>query len=130
MLEKPSRVQIKGLLDALPCDLIFVDEEDRLRYWNKAETRSMKPPMEALGRDIPNCHKPESLPKLEKILAGFKEGHADEAEFWVTDLNEKVLNRFIAVRDQSGKYLGILEYLLDFSAMEALAREKKDTHKR
>jgi len=39
------------------------------------------------------------------------------------------LNRFLAVRDKSGKYMGCMEYLLDFTALEKLAEAKKDSHK-
>jgi DUF438 domain-containing protein len=44
--------------------------------------------------------------------------------------DRKILNRFLAVRDKSGKYLGMVEYLLDFKAMEELKEAKKDAHKR
>jgi hypothetical protein len=33
------------------------------------------------------------------------------------------------VRDESGEYLGCIEYLLDFTALEALAEAKKDSHR-
>ena len=63
------------------------------------------------------------------MLRGFKSGEEDEDEFWVEGLGTKLLNRFLAVRDKSGRYLGCLEYLLDFTALEQLARDKADSHK-
>jgi len=69
------------------------------------------------------------IPKVEKILADFKSGKTDEAEFWIPSLAPKILNRFIALRDKSGKYLGILEYILDFNAIEKIAEDKKDAPK-
>ena len=41
-----------------------------------------------------------------------------------------IMNRFLAIRDRSGKYLGMIEYLLDFKAVEDLAEAKKGGHVR
>ena len=38
----------------------------------------------------------------------------------------KMMNRFFAIRDKSGKYLGALEYVLDFTEIEKIAEENKD----
>ena len=67
---------------------------------------------------------------VEKILTDFKNNKADEAEFWIPSLAPKILNIFIALRDSSGKYIGILEYILDFTAIEQIAEVKKDAPKR
>ena len=63
------------------------------------------------------------------MLSEFKSGQRDEDEFWIEGLGIKLLNRFLAVRDKSGKYMGCMEYLLDFTALEKLAEAKKDSHK-
>ncbi|MBW2217420.1 MAG: hypothetical protein JRF34_09535, partial [Deltaproteobacteria bacterium] len=52
-----------------------------------------------------------------------------EDEFWIDGLGIKLLNRFLAVRDKSGKYMGCLEYLLDFTALDQMAEAKKDSHR-
>ena len=39
----------------------------------------------------------------EKI-EDFKKGEIDEDEFWIEALGIKLLNRFLAVQDKSGKY--------------------------
>ncbi len=125
MIDNLSKEQIQGIMDVLPIDIMFADENDRAQYRNKEETRLIKSE-ETLGKDIRGCHNENSLPKVEKILSDFKSGERDEAEFWIMGLDRKILNRFIAVRDMSGKYLGILEYLLDFTAIEEIAQKKKD----
>ncbi len=127
MIENLSKEQIEGIFDALPIDLMFVDENDRAQFRNKEETRLIKGD-DTLGKNVRVCHKKESLPKMEKIISDLKSGKKDEAEFWVMGLDKKILNRFIAVRDKSGKYLGILEYLLDFTAINQVAEDKKDSH--
>lgn len=101
MIEGLSSEQIEGILDALPVELIFVDENEKLRYWNKGDKRSRKGPADALGKDIRGCHKPETLPMVEKLVDSLKKGKKDEVEFWVS-YNDRILNRFIAVRDKDG----------------------------
>jgi DUF438 domain-containing protein len=129
LIDRLSKDQIEAILDALPIEFIFVDEEDRLQYYNKGEKRARKGPDDILGRDIRQCHKAESLPRTDEMLSGFRSGERDEDEFWVEGLGTKLLNRFLAVRDESGRYLGCLEYLLDFTALEKLAKDKADSHR-
>jgi len=128
MIEKLSTEQIEGMFNAMPFQLLFIDENDRVRYWNDSKARLMEPPQESLGKDVRDCHKESSLPKLEKMLSDFKSGKKDEDEFWVIkeDLGLKALNRFFAIRDKSGKYLGTLEYFLNFAYIDNIAEEKKD----
>ena len=129
MIDRLSRDQLDAILNALPIELIFVDESDRLQYCNKAERQERMRQGKILGRDVRNCHKPESLPRTEQMLDDLRTGRKDEDEFWIEGLGVKLLNRFLAVRDESGQYLGCIEYLLDFTALEALAKAKEDAHR-
>ena len=129
LIDRLSKDQIEAILDALPIEFIFVDEKDRLQYYNKGEKRARKGPDDILGNDIRQCHKAESLPRTDQMLRGFRSGERDEDEFWVEGLGTRLLNRFLAVRDESGRYLGCLEYLLDFTALEQMAKDKADSHK-
>ena len=126
MLEGLTAEQIQGIMDALPVEILFVDENDKLRYWNKADKRTG--PADALGKDIRGCHKPESMPRLEKLVSNLKNGVKNEEEFWVS-YSDRILNRFIAVRSKDGKYLCMLEYLFRFKDLEKLADEKKEAYK-
>ena len=126
MLDGLTKDQLEGIFDALPVEILFVDADDRVRFWNKADKRTG--PKDILGKDIRGCHKPESLPKVEKLVSNLKDGVKDEEEFWVS-YNDRILNRFIAVRNKQGKYLGMIEYLFRFKDLEKLADEKKDAYK-
>lgn len=130
MIKNLNLEQISAVLDALPFEMMFVDENDRVQYGNKLETRLFRFKKDTIaGKDIRFCHPKKVLPKIEKILTDFKSNQADEAEFWIPSLAPKILNRFIALRDCSGKYIGILEYILDFNAIEQIAEDKKDAPK-
>jgi DUF438 domain-containing protein len=131
MIENLNKTQMAAVLDALPFEMMFVDENDLVQYGNKLETRTFRFKKDKMaGRDIRSCHPKNVLPKVEKILKEFKNGESDEAEFWIPSLGPKLLNRFIALRDSSGNYLGILEYVLDFMAVEKIAEDKKDAPRR
>jgi DUF438 domain-containing protein len=129
MLDRLSKEQLNAILDALPIEFIFVDESDRLQYCNTEARQEKMDGDGILGNDIRTCHKPESLPRTEQLLADFKSGERNEDEFWIDGVGTRLLNRFLAVRDTSGKYLGCIEYLLDFTALEKLAEAKKDSHR-
>jgi DUF438 domain-containing protein len=90
----------------------------------------MEAPKDRLGRDVRECHQEKSLPRLEQILSDFKSGKANEAAFWVVveEVGLRALNRFFAIRNAQGQYLGTMEYLLDFRYLERIAEEKKDAH--
>lgn len=129
MIDRLSKEQLDAILDALPIEFIFVDANDRLQYVNKKERQARMDGDEILGNDVRMCHKPESLPRTDQMLADFKSRRKDEDEFWIDGVGTKLLNRFLAVRDESGQYLGCIEYLLDFTALEKLAEAKKDSHR-
>jgi DUF438 domain-containing protein len=130
MFENLSKEKLEAILDTLPLEFIFVDDKERLQYANKGEKRTRPSPPNLMGNDVRACHQPESLPMMEEFINNLKSGKKDEENFWIIMPDRKILNRFLAVRDKSGTYLGMVEYLLDFKAMEELAEAKKDAHKR
>ena len=129
MISRLSIDQLDAVLNALPIEFIFVDENDCLQYCNKPERQQRMSEGKTLGRDIRGCHRPESLPRTEQMLDDLRSGRKDEDAFWIDGLGVKLLNRFLAVRDESGKYLGCVEYLLDFTALEELAKANAGVHR-
>jgi len=130
MIDNLNAEQLEAILDTLPMNFIFVDEKERLIYRNKADARTASRAPDIIGEDIRGCHKQSSLPRLERMVSDFKNGVKDEDEFWIMVPDRNILNRFLAVRDKSRRYLGMIEYLLDFTAMEEMAEAKKDSYKR
>ncbi len=130
MIRNLSREQIEDMFNKLPFQMVFIDENDRIQYWNDSKARLTEPSGDILGQDVRGCHQEKSLPMLERMLSDFKSGKKDEDEFWVIveDMGLRALNRFFAIRDKSGRYLGTMEYLLNFSYLEKVADEKKDAH--
>lgn len=130
MIDKLSSDQLEAILDTLPMNFIFVDENERLVFRNRNEERAAGGTPDILGKDIRGCHQESSLPRLEKMVSDFKSGAKDEDEFWIMIPERPVLNRFLAVRDKSGKYLGMIEFLVDFKGYEELSEARNDAYKR
>ena len=125
MIENLNKKQLKGILEAIPVEISFVDENDLVRFWNKHETRIFKRPISVLGKSVRNCHPERSLHKVNQILADFKSGKRDSAEFWIDLRGRKVYIRYFAVRDEAGRYLGTLEATQDITEIKRIEGEKR-----
>ena len=125
MIENLNKEQIEGILEAIPVEISFVDENDLVRFWNKHETRIFKRPISVLGKSVRNCHPERSLHKVNQILADFKSGKRDSAEFWIDLKGRKVYIRYFAVRDEAGRYLGTLEATQDITEIKRIEGEKR-----
>ncbi|MCX8126526.1 MAG: DUF438 domain-containing protein, partial [Dehalococcoidia bacterium] len=117
--------EIMPLLNTLPFDLTFVDAEDKVRYFSEGKNRIFTRTRSVIGRRVQNCHPPQSVDVVEKILASFKEGTRDSYEFWINFRGRMVHIRYLAVRDQDGKYLGTLEVTQDITEVKKLEGERR-----
>ena len=125
MIENLSREQLEGILEAIPVEISFVDENDLVKFWNKHETRIFKRPVSVIGKSVQNCHPKHSLDKVNQLLSDFKAGKNDSAEFWINLGESKVYIRYFAVRDKAGRYLGTLEATQDITAIKKIEGEKR-----
>ena len=125
MIENLSQEQISGILETIPVDISFVDENDTVRFWNKHETRVFKRPSSVLGKTAQKCHPPKSVDKVNKVLSELKSGQRDFAEFWIDLRGRKIYIRYFAVRDQDNKYLGTLEVGQDITDIKQIEGEKR-----
>ncbi len=117
---------ITHMLDALPIELSFVDEHDRVRYFNKVDeekifTRSLS----VVGRLVQQCHPQKSVHLVEQILKEMKAGTREKATFWI-NFNEMFVHiSYYAVRDTDGTYLGCVEMVHDIKPYRELTGEKR-----
>jgi DUF438 domain-containing protein len=120
-----SAEQINLLLTNLPVDISFVDENDTVVYYSATRERIFPRTPGVIGRKVQNCHPPKSLDVVTQILAAFRDGSRDVAEFWI-ELSGKFIHiRYFALRDGGGKYRGSLEVSQDVTAIRALRGEKR-----
>ena len=98
--------QLDSLLNTLPIEITFIDENETIRYFNKPEKIIFVRTKAIIGRKVHNSHPAKSLDNVMKIVESFKSGKKNLAEFWISRDNSMVQIRFFAVREPVGKYLG------------------------
>jgi PAS domain S-box-containing protein len=125
MIENLSQEQLAGILETIPVEVSFVDENDSVKFWNKHETRTFKRPVAVVGKPVQNCHSKQSVDKVNKVLSDFKSGKRDSAEFWIDLKGRKVYIRYLAVRNKAGRYLGTLEATQDITEIREIEGENR-----
>jgi PAS domain S-box-containing protein len=116
---------ISLLINHLPVDITFVDENDRVSYFSSPAKRIFTRTKGVLGRNVKNCHPPDSVHVVERIIEDFRNGTRNSASFWIDIKGEKVLIQYFAVRDSDGKYRGVAEVTQEISAIQSLKGEKR-----
>lgn len=81
MIENLSKEQLEGILEAIPVEISFIDENDLVKFWNKHETRIFKRPLSVIGKSVQNCHPKRSVDKVNQILSDFKSGKKIQRNF-------------------------------------------------
>ncbi|MEX2750978.1 MAG: PAS domain-containing protein, partial [Candidatus Freyarchaeota archaeon] len=120
-----SKEEVEAILDTLPIDITYVDKNDSVKYFNKAEKRIFIRTKSVIGRKVQQCHPQKSIHIVNKIIEAFKTGKKDSAEFWITMDNRLVYIRFFAVRNEDGKYLGTMEVVQDVTDIKKLEGQKR-----
>ncbi len=117
--------QIALIFNHLPVDITFVDENNEVKYFSTPKHRIFPRTKSVLGRKVQNCHPPESIDTVNKIVESFKNGERDSAEFWINYKDKFLFIRYFAVRDEKGNYKGTLEVSQDISELKKLKGEKR-----
>ena len=117
--------QIKLMLNTLPIDITYVDEDDVVLYFSSPKDRFFTRSKAIIGRSVQNCHPPESIHIVSQIVDSFKKGEKDEANFWIQMKGKFVLIRYFALRDESGNYKGTLEVSQDITEIGKLEGEQR-----
>ncbi|MBI2849944.1 MAG: DUF438 domain-containing protein [Chloroflexi bacterium] len=120
---KPN--ELMALLNTLPVDLTFVDKDDTVRYFSEGRDRVFIRTRAVIGRKVQNCHPPQSVDIVEKILASFKDGSKDSYDFWINYRERLVYIRYFAMRDRNREYLGTLEVTQDVTDIKKLEGERR-----
>ena len=117
--------ELMWMLNSLPADITFIDKDDTVKYFSDNKERVFVRTRSVIGRKVQNCHPPQSVDAVEKILLDFKAGKRDYVDFWINLNGKLVFIKFIAIRDESSKYLGTVEVTMDISGYRSLKGEKR-----
>lgn len=120
-----SPEQINLMLQFLPVDLTYVDEHDRVLFYNRGEERVFPRSAAVIGREVRFCHPPKSVGTVLKILEEFKKGTKDDAEFWIDYRGKKIHIRYFAIRDAEKNYKGVIEVSQDITHIQKLVGEQR-----
>ena len=112
--------QVNLVLQNLPLDISFVDENDLVAFYSDTEHRIFPRSKNVIGRQVRNCHPKTSVKYVEEILAKFKAGEEDVADFWINKKDAFIYIRYVAVRDADGKFRGVLETMQDCTRIREL----------
>jgi len=125
MIENLKPEIIEAMLDSMPIEISFVNENDEVKYFNKNGARIFPRPRNIVGKKVQQCHPQKSLHKVLQILEAFKNGKKDAAEFWINLKGRQIYIRYFPVRDKNGKYLGTLEVSQDITDIKKIEGEKR-----
>lgn len=120
-----SLKQLELLLNTLPVDITFIDQDDVVRYFSQGTERIFVRTKAVIGRTVQNCHPPRSVHVVEELLADFKAGRKDVEDFYIKFRDKYVYIRYFAVRDENGEYVGTLEFSQNIDPIQAINGEKR-----
>lgn len=117
--------QVNFIFKYLPVDITYVDENDKVVFYNRGDDRVFPRSAGIIGREVKFCHPPKSVDQVLKILEEFKAGRQDTAEFWIEFKGKFVHIRYFAIRDDEKNYKGVIEMSQDVTQIRALEGQKR-----
>lgn len=117
--------QVNLLLKTMPLDLTYVDENDKVIFYNRGEERLFPRSAGIIGREVKFCHPPKSVGTVLKILEEFRKGTQNEASFWINYKERLIYIRYFAVRDAKKNYKGVIEMSQDITEIKKIEGQKR-----
>ncbi|MEA1911780.1 MAG: PAS domain-containing protein, partial [Spirochaetota bacterium] len=120
-----SMDQLELIFANLPVEMTMIDENDKVVFFSDSENRIFPRSSAIIGRDVQNCHPPESVHIVNEIIETFKKGTKQKAEFWFKFKEKFIFTVYHALHDKEGIYKGILEVSQDISRFKNLEGERR-----
>lgn len=114
--------EVNLILNRLPLELSFVDKDHIVQYFNDNEGEKLfVRTASAIGRDMLMSHPPKSKPMVEQLFKDLEAGVKDKQAAWYPKKDGTIVHiSFIAVRDETGEFLGVLETVQDITEITKL----------
>lgn len=122
---KLSVKQAIMMLNHLPVDMTFVDENDKVIYFSNPKDRIFPRSKAVIGRLVENCHPPSSVHVVKELIEAFRTGKKDNESFWIQMGEKFILIQYFALRNDTGKYCGTLEVSQEITEIRKLEEEKR-----
>lgn len=117
--------QLILLLNNLPVDITLVDENDEVKYFSGSKHRIFPRSNAIIGRKVQNCHPPESVHIITKIISAFRNRSKDHADFWIQMKDHFIYIRYFALYDEQEEYKGTMEVSQDVTEIRNLSGEQR-----
>jgi uncharacterized protein len=117
--------EVNAIFNNVPFDMTFVGADDTVKFFTQGKERVFSRPLSVIGREVKNCHPPQSVHIVEKIVEDLRSGKKDHEDFWINFKGMFVHIRYYAIRNEKGDYLGTLEVTQDIAPIRALEGEKR-----
>ena len=125
MNENITEELLKAILETLPLEVTYIDENDIVRYYSKGQKEVFLRTSEAIGRNVRDCHPQKSFKKVNEIINQLKSGERDFAEFWIDSKGHKLYMIYFPMKDKAGKYSGIIEVIQDITQIQKITGQKR-----
>lgn len=112
--------QINLIYQHMPVDLSYVDENEKVCFYTDTKHRVFPRSKNVIGRDVKNCHPRQSVHIVEEIIEKFRSGEEDSVEFWINKPGIFIYIYYVAVRDDQGRFRGVLEMMQDCTHIRSL----------
>ena len=117
--------QVNLLLRFMPLDITYVDENDKVIFYNRGDDRVFPRSKGIIGREVKFCHPPKSVDTVLRIVAEFRAGTKDVADFWFNFKGRMIYIRYFAIRDKQLNYKGVIEMSQDVTDIQKLEGQKR-----
>ena len=122
-----SAKELNVILNILPIELSFVDADNIVKYYNEGDgsEKVFKRMKSAIGRDMISCHPPKTHEMVRTLVDQLRTGQKDKESMWFEVNNKFIHVTYQAVRDEDGRYMGVLEYVQDILPFLKIDSEKR-----
>ncbi len=125
-----SQTELNLILDLLPLEITFVDKDHIVKYYDNGTDEKLLPRTpSAIGRDMMNCHPPRVHETVSQLVHDLETGKKDSQAAWFKRGDGVFIYiDYIALRDENGEFLGILETVQDITELNKIKGINRDVN--
>ena len=101
----------KSVVDQCPTQIIICNTDHEILYMNPAaaEGQMKSGGYSLVGKNLKNCHNPDSVEKIQKVVEWFKADKENNIMFTYRNEKKNKDVYMVALRDENGELIGYYE---------------------